>query len=212
MGCPLYDLQVADPWKKIRNDMFDIKEKMGESLLSLFEAYVQCEHTDGLLQKQILTTIQDNGTMVAHSFKDELTNLTYFDSWQRWIVYGFLACPAQLSMAVSVKDTRQAGGASPLGLDLLKIAGKDGFMVDQFRSQTFNFHEQYELFFDKADKKWLKEFGKEYTGKNAPGKLIGQFHKDAISHWPVDFVSSPDLFSCAADSFWCRPLSAPLPS
>jgi len=109
--------EVAEPWKKIRNDMADIKEKMGESLLSLFTAYMQCAHTDGLLNKQILSTIQDNGTIVVPSFKDDLTNLTYFDYWQRWIIYGFLACPSQLSKVEALllwaedcgDDTRTGG-------------------------------------------------------------------------------------------------------
>ncbi len=33
----------------------------------------------------------------------------------------------------------------------------------------------------KADKKFLKDFGKEYTGKTAPGKLYIQCHKDALA-------------------------------
>ncbi len=40
--------EVAEPWKKIRNDMSDIKEKVGEYLLSLFESCVQCAHTEGI--------------------------------------------------------------------------------------------------------------------------------------------------------------------
>jgi hypothetical protein len=50
--------EVADPWKKIRNDMADMREMIGESLLSLFEDYEKNAHTGNLLSKQILSTIQ----------------------------------------------------------------------------------------------------------------------------------------------------------
>ncbi len=33
----------------------------------------------------------------------------------------------------------------------------------------------------KADKKFLKDFGTEYAGKTAPGKLYIQCHKDALA-------------------------------
>ncbi|XP_003382558.1 PREDICTED: nck-associated protein 1-like [Amphimedon queenslandica] len=146
-------VEFEHPIRRMSEEFQPISKIVAQAVLSLYKVFVRRNlPADQMRQQQVLNLSGNPNTFLAPNLSGELPCETLsLESMTKWILFGFLVCPHQLT----------ADGAT----DLWKLALQDSYVLNLFRDDHLLIHNVFEKFLQelktKEDKKRANEVSEQ---------------------------------------------------
>lgn len=128
-----YLKKYENPLRRLQDDSADISMRIGDSLMPFSPIIFKWSQVKQMVDTRVFNVVDEPKNMTIPFDEKSHVELLSLDNYKRWVLYGFLICPAELQR--------------PGALEMLSQVLRETFVLQIYRDKCIPIHEEFSKLF-----------------------------------------------------------------